>query len=71
MGQKNIQELRGMSEVELNDKIISLKQKLIEARLLASSGRLEKPSVIKNAKREIARIITIQKETKAKDGKNK
>lgn len=71
MGVKNIQELRDMSEVELNDKIVSLKQKLIKARLLASSGRLEKPSVIKNAKREIARIITIQKESKAKDGKNK
>ena len=71
MSHKNIQELRGLSDVELNDKIISLKQKLIESRLLASSGRLEKPSVIKNARREIARIITIQKESKTKDGKNK
>ena len=71
MSKNNIQELRGLSDAELNDKIVSLKQGLIKARLLASSGRLEKPSVIKNAKREIARIITIQKESYAKDGKNK
>lgn len=65
---KSIQELRGMSEPELDEKITGLKQKLIESRLLAASGRLEKPSVIRNAKREIARILTIKKESKK--GKN-
>ena len=40
--------------------MIALKQKLIESRLLAASGRLEKPSVIKNAKKEIARILTLK-----------
>jgi len=64
MGAKNLQELRGLSDQELNDKIIALKQKLIEARLLAASGRLEKPAVIKNSKKEIARILTIKKESK-------
>lgn len=71
MSKKNIQELRDMSLAEMDDKIISLRYKLIEARLRAASGRLEKPSFIKNSKREIARIFTIKKEMKNKNGKNK
>jgi len=71
MSKKNIQELRDMSPVEMNEKVIALRHKLIEARLQASSGRLEKPSFIKNSKREIARIFTIKKEMKDKNGKNK
>ena len=60
MSSKNIKELRALSEAEMDDKMIALKQKLIESRLLAASGRLEKPSVIKNAKKEIARKLTLK-----------
>jgi len=60
MSSKNIKELRALSEAEMDDKMIALKQKLIESRLLAASGRLEKPSVLKNAKKEIARILTLK-----------
>ena len=62
---KKMQEIINLSDIELDDKLVALKQKLIEARLLAASGRLEKPAVIKNTKKEIARIMTIKK---AKNG---
>lgn len=62
---KKIEELKNLSDLELDEKLIGLKQKLIESRLLAASGRLEKPAVIKNTRKEIARIRTI------KNGKQK
>ena len=62
MPAKSTKELRILSVSELDEKIHGLKQKLIEARFLAASGRLEKPSVINNARKDIARILTLKKE---------
>ena len=67
---KKMEELKNLAEVELTEKLIGLKQKLIEARLLAASGRLEKSAVIKNTRRDIARIMTIKTEMKSKKAKN-
>ena len=39
---KKMEELKNLAEAELAEKLIGLKQKLIEFRLLAASGRLEK-----------------------------
>lgn len=64
MSAKSTKEFRNLSVPELDEKIHALKQKLIEARLLAASGRLEKPSVISNARKDIARILTLKKEAK-------
>ena len=66
MGSKNIKDLRDLSAQELDEKLVALKQKLLEYRFQAAGGRLEKPSHIKNARRNIARILTIKKETKIK-----
>jgi large subunit ribosomal protein L29 len=67
---KKMEELKNLAEAELTEKLISLKQKLIESRLLAASGRLEKPAIIRNARRDIARIMTIKSEVKSKKAKN-
>jgi len=68
MGTKDIKDLRGLSAQELDDKLASLKQQLMEYRFQAAGGRLDKPSHIKNARRNIARILTIKKEATAKKG---
>jgi large subunit ribosomal protein L29 len=62
-------ELRDLSIAELDQKVVTLRQKLLEYRFQAAVGRLQKPSEIKKAVKEIARIITIKKEMVSKKGK--
>jgi large subunit ribosomal protein L29 len=67
MGLKAVlQELRGMSIAELDEKIAGLRQKLLEYKFQAAVGRLEKPAEVKKAVKQIARIITIKKEMNLK-----
>ena len=60
-------ELREKAPQELTDKLLSLKENLFNLRYQAKTGRLEKPSLIRNIKRDIARILTVLKE-KSKQG---
>ncbi|MBN3039242.1 MAG: 50S ribosomal protein L29 [Candidatus Omnitrophica bacterium] len=62
-------EIREMTKEELEQKIVSLKEQLFNLRYQAKTGRLEKPSQIRNAKKDIARINTIIKE-KANESKS-
>ena len=64
-------ELREKSLAELEQKRDSLKEKLFNLRYQAKTGRLEKPSQIRNAKRDIARINTIIKEERIEDENQK
>jgi len=57
-------EIRNLSKQELNEKILTLKKSLFEMRSQVSTGRIEKPSKIKETKRDIARILTILREKK-------
>ncbi len=66
MSSKSIKEFRNLSEQELDEKITGLKQQLLEFRFKAAGGRLEKPSQVKIARRNIARILTLKNELKAK-----
>lgn len=59
-------ELRNLSRQELNDKVAGLKKSLFEMRSQGAGGRIEKPSRIKDARRDIARILTILQEKKEK-----
>ena len=55
-------ELRSMSADELNQKIASLKEELFNLRSQLATGQLENPSRIREVKKTIARIKTIQSE---------
>ncbi|HDP16248.1 MAG TPA: 50S ribosomal protein L29 [Candidatus Omnitrophica bacterium] len=59
-------ELRNLSRQELNEKVEALKKSLFEIRSQGASGRIEKPSRIKETRRDIARILTILQEKKEK-----
>lgn len=52
-------ELRNLSKPELKEKLLSLKKSLYEMRSQGATGRIEKPSKIKEARRDVARILTI------------
>lgn len=56
------QDLRNMTEQELNHNITSLKEELSKLLFQAKTGRLEKPARIREIKRDIARIKTILRE---------
>ncbi|MBU1888200.1 MAG: 50S ribosomal protein L29 [Candidatus Omnitrophica bacterium] len=59
-------ELRNLTRQELQEKIAALKKSLFETRSQGASGRIEKPSKIKEMRRDIARILTILHEIKEK-----
>jgi len=58
----NTGELRNLSRQELNEKMISLKKSLFEMRTQGATGRIEKPSKIRDARRDIARVLTVLQE---------
>ncbi len=55
-------DLRDKTSSELEQTLRSLKEELFNLRYQAKTGRLEKPSLIRNIKRDIARINTVIKE---------
>ena len=61
-----VNEMRDMSAGELNQKIASLKEELFNLRFQLATGQLENPMRIKEVKKTIARIKTIQREAELK-----
>jgi large subunit ribosomal protein L29 len=56
------EEYRGMGDEQLNLTLKEVEKNLFHLRFQSSTERLETPSEITKAKREIARIKTIQRE---------
>ena len=61
-----VKEIREMSADELNQKLTSLKEELFNLRFQLATGQLENPMRIKEVKKTIARIKTIQREAELK-----
>ena len=59
-------EIRDLSAEELNQKLASLKEELFGLRFQLATGQLENPMRIKEVKKTIARIKTIQRENELK-----
>ena len=57
-----INELRELSDEELNNKIAEYKEELFNLRMSQASGNLEKPSRIKELRKLVARMKTILRE---------
>ena len=62
-------EYRGMSEEQLGLALKDELKHLFHLRFQSATDRLETPSEIRKAKREVARIKTIQRERELKAGK--
>ncbi len=58
-------ELRNLSPEELQDKMNGLKKELLQFRFQAKTGKLERQNAIKEAKHDVARILTVMNEKKA------
>jgi large subunit ribosomal protein L29 len=55
-------EFRGMSDEQLNHTLRDLEKHLFQLRFQSSTDRLETPSELRKARRDIARIKTVQRQ---------
>jgi large subunit ribosomal protein L29 len=62
---KTINELRDRTVEELRAKEKDLAQQLFVLRLNKSTGQLESPAKVRNARRELARVLTVLREKSA------
>ncbi len=65
-----IENIRNMSEVELNAEVKKLKNELFNLRFQHVTGQLENPIKLRDVKKDIARVKTIlrQKQLKKVEG---
>jgi len=63
-------ELRDLSEEELLEKEKQLRRELFNLRFQKESGQLGDTSLIKKAKRDLARVLTILRELQLNKGGN-
>ncbi|MBP2655340.1 MAG: ribosomal protein [Firmicutes bacterium] len=69
MKQMKVKDIRDMSAAELDQKISGLKEELFNLRFQLATGQLENPMRIKEVKKSIARIKTIQREREVQEAK--
>lgn len=55
-------ELRNLSEQELKQKALDLKQEIFNLRFQLMAGQLLNTSAIRNSKRDLARVLTVMRE---------
>jgi large subunit ribosomal protein L29 len=58
----NVKEIRDMSNEELNKEVTSLSEELYNLRFQQATGALENPARMKDIRKTIARIKTVQTE---------
>ena len=63
-----VKEIRELSEMELDKKLVELKQELFNLRFQLAINQLDNPMRISAVKKDIARVKTILHENKAGDG---
>lgn len=59
-------EIREMSAAELDTKLAALKEELFNLRFQMATGQCENPMKVREVKKSIARIKTIQRENELK-----
>ena len=59
-----IDDIRGMTPDQLGESLLNLKKEQFNLRFQKATGQLEKTSRINEVRKDIARILTVQNETK-------
>ena len=62
MAQKKFEDLRTKTDDQLADQLVDLKREQFNLRFQSATNQLERPARIKEVRREIARIKTLQTE---------
>jgi large subunit ribosomal protein L29 len=58
----DVAELRDLNDVELSERHDELKEDLFNLRFQLATGQLDNPTLLKQARRDIARVLTVQRE---------
>ena len=61
-----VKEIRALRAPEMDEKVVSLKEELFNLRFQHATGQLENPMRIREVKKTIARIKTVQREAELK-----
>lgn len=61
-------EIRGMSVDEMNEKLTGLKEELFALRFQLAVNQLDNTSRLKAVKKDIARIMTVMRESEIQSG---
>ena len=61
-----VKEIRALSAAEMDEQVVSLKEELFNLRFQHATGQLENPMRIREVKKTIARIKTVQREAELK-----
>lgn len=61
-----VNDIRNLSAAELNTRVSELKEELFNLRFQLATGQLENPMRIREVKKTIARIKTVQREEEIK-----
>ena len=67
MAQMKVDDIRAMSEDQMEDAILGLKKERFNLRFQRATGQLENTSRLREARRDIARIKTIAAQQRAKN----
>ena len=66
MAEMKAEDIRAMSEDQMEDAVLNLKKERFNLRFQRATGQLENTSRLKEARRDIARIKTIAAQQRAK-----
>jgi large subunit ribosomal protein L29 len=58
----DVAELRDLNDVELAERHDELKEDLFNLRFQLATGQLDNPTLLKQTRRDIARVLTVQRE---------
>ncbi len=61
-----VNDIRDLNSAELDQKLVGLKEELFNLRFQLATGQLENPMRIREVKKTIARIKTIQRQNELK-----
>ena len=62
-----VEEIRGLSEKEREEKIVDFSQEIFNLRFQLATGKIENPSRLRGLRRDIARLKTVQRENRNSD----
>lgn len=63
-----LKEFKDLSVDELNERVSKLKRELMDMRIQATGGKLDKPHQIRLVRRDVARLLTALRQQKALKG---
>ncbi|MBT5027293.1 MAG: 50S ribosomal protein L29 [Nitrospinaceae bacterium] len=59
------EEIRGLSEKEREEKIVDINQEIFNLKFQLATGKIENPSRLQQLRRDVARLKTIQVESRS------